>query len=131
MVYVSAQPQPVDKAALLAGFGQRASGWCRTTRPTRCSPEALAAAIEADLAAGRWGSKGGGGHRRTTATTAVDPIEAIGSADAAARLWLHVDSGDGWLGHDPARVPLMWRGIEQADRSRSTRTSGWAWPSIA
>lgn len=115
VVYVSAHSHSsVDKAALLAGFGREHIRLVPHDEAYAMQPEALAAAIEADLAAGRRpcavvATAG------TTATTAVDPIEAIGELARRHGLWLHVDSAMAGSAMILPECRWMWRGIEQAD----------------
>lgn len=81
----------IEKAAMTLGIGRRNVIRVATDEAFRMRPEALAAAIDADLEAGRRpiaivATLG------TTSSTSIDPIGPI--ADIAARhgLWLHVDA---------------------------------------
>jgi len=82
----------VAKAALLAGFGRDNLRLITADPRTHAlSPEALAAAISADVAAGRRPaavvvSIG------TTATTAVDPLAQLLPIAARHGTWVHVDA---------------------------------------
>ncbi|MHC6225244.1 DOPA decarboxylase [Pseudomonas sp. X10] len=115
IVYASAHAHSsVDKAALLAGFGRDNIRLIATDERFAMCPEALQAAIEADLAAGRQpcavvATTG------TTATTALDPLQPIGTIARAHGLWLHVDSAMAGSAMILPECRWMWDGIEQAD----------------
>lgn len=115
MIYTSAQAHSsVDKAALLAGFGKDNIRYIEVDEAFAMRPEALAAAIEQDLAAGLQpcavvATTG------TTATTALDPPEPIGRIARAHGLWLHVDSAMAGSAMILPECRWMWTGIEQAD----------------
>ncbi|MDD0974001.1 DOPA decarboxylase [Pseudomonas fontis] len=115
MIYTSAQAHSsVDKAALLAGFGKHNIRYIETDEAFAMRPEALARAIEQDLAAGLQpcaivATTG------TTATTAVDPLQPIGVIARAHGLWLHVDSAMAGSAMILPECRWMWDGIEQAD----------------
>lgn len=115
MIYTSAQAHSsVDKAALLAGFGKDNIRYIDVDEAFAMRPEALAAAIEQDLAAGLQpcavvATTG------TTATTALDPLEPIGRIARAQGLWLHVDSAMAGSAMILPECRWMWTGIEQAD----------------
>ncbi|MCO7505860.1 DOPA decarboxylase [Pseudomonas sp. 2] len=115
MIYTSAQAHSsVDKAALLAGFGKHNIRYIEVDEAFAMRPEALAAAIEQDLAAGLQpcavvATTG------TTATTALDPLEPIGRIARAHGLWLHVDSAMAGSAMILPECRWMWTGIEQAD----------------
>lgn len=115
MVYASAQAHSsVDKAALLAGFGRDNIRLIATDEHYALRPDALQAAIEQDLAAGRQpcaiiATTG------TTATTALDPLQAIGDLAKAHGLWLHVDAAMAGSAMILPECRWMWQGIEQAD----------------
>src|SRR5665647_3398105 len=92
VVYTSAHSHSsVDKAALLAGFGRDNVRHIPNDEHFALRPDALEAAIRADLAAGRKpcaivGTTG------TTATTALDPLAAMARIARQYSLWLHVDA---------------------------------------
>lgn len=115
MIYVSRHAHSsVDKAALLAGFGKANIRYIDTDEKFALRPEALAAQIVADRAAGLLpcaivATTG------TTTTTAVDPLDAIGDIAAAHGLWLHVDSAMAGSAMILPECRWMWRGIEKAD----------------
>ena len=91
-VYISEQTHSsVEKAAITIGIGQRNVRKIPVDELFRMKPNALEQAIRADIAAGKkpcfvTATIG------TTATTAIDPVEAV--ADIAERhgIWLHVDA---------------------------------------
>jgi aromatic-L-amino-acid decarboxylase len=115
VVYASVESHSsVQKAALLAGFGRDHLRLIDHDDTYAMRPEALASAVEEDLAAGRQpcavvGTTG------TTTSTAVDPIGPI--ADVAARhgLWLHVDAAMAGSAMILPECRWMWTGIERAD----------------
>ncbi|WP_433886904.1 DOPA decarboxylase [Pseudomonas vranovensis] len=115
MIYTSAQAHSsVDKAALLAGFGKDNIRYIDTDDNFAMRPQALAAAIEQDLADGLQpcavvATTG------TTATTALDPLQPIGQIAREHGLWLHVDSAMAGSAMILPECRWMWDGIEQAD----------------
>ena len=104
----------VDKAAVLLGLGTDAVRRVPTDDAYRMDPDALAALVAEDRAAGLRpfcvvATAG------TTACTSVDPVAAV--ADVAERhgLWLHVDAAHGGpLALLPEARPLF-AGWERAD----------------
>lgn len=90
VAYTSAQAHSsIEKGARVAGVGR-----VRLIDVDDCfalRPEALAQAITDDLAAGS-APAFVGASVGTTATTAVDPIRAIGEIAAQHNLWFHVDA---------------------------------------
>jgi aromatic-L-amino-acid decarboxylase len=93
VVYASGQAHSsVPKAALLAGYGRDNIRLIETDPRTHAMlPDALAAAMAADLEAGRRPaavvvSVG------TTGTTAVDPLAAVLAIAARHAVWVHVDA---------------------------------------
>jgi len=115
VVYVSEQAHSsVEKAALLAGFGREHLRKVAVDGRYALRPEALAAAIEADVAAGRRpcalvGTIG------TTTTTAFDPLEPMAELARAHGLWLHVDAAMAGSAMILPECRELWRGIEGAD----------------
>jgi aromatic-L-amino-acid/L-tryptophan decarboxylase len=114
-VYVSAHSHSsVDKGALLAGFGRDNLRLIPFDEAYAMRPDALEAAIQADIAAGRKpcavvATSG------TTATTALDPIEAIAAVAGRHGLWLHVDAAMAGSAMILPECRWMWRGVEAAD----------------
>ncbi len=115
VLYTSAQAHhSVRKAARVAGFPDASVRVVPTDGGFRIRPDALARAIAADRAEGRLpamvvASAG------TTATGAVDPLDAIADVCRAEGLWFHVDAAYGgfFLLTDRGRAALA--GIERAD----------------
>jgi aromatic-L-amino-acid decarboxylase len=115
VVYASAHAHSsIDKAALLAGFGRDHIRLIPHDDAFAMKPDALAAAIDADLGARRIpcavvATVG------TTTTTALDPVGRI--ADVARRhgVWLHVDAAMAGSAMILPECRWMWDGIEQAD----------------
>jgi len=104
----------VDKAALLAGFGRENVRGVETDAVHALRPDALEAAIAEDLRRGRKpcavvGTVG------TTATTAVDPLKAIGELCARHGLWFHVDAAMAGSAMILPECRVHWEGIEAAD----------------
>jgi len=115
MVYVSSQAHSsVEKAALLAGFGRENLRTIPVDERFDMRPDALAAAILADRAAGRQpcaivATCG------TTATTAFDPLAGIGQVARAEELWLHVDAAMAGSAMILPECRELWEGVETAD----------------
>ena len=92
VLYTSQQAHSsVEKAAIALGIGQEHVRKIEVDDEFRMNPEALDAAIRADLLTNRRpfcvvATVG------TTSTTAVDPVEKIGEICRRRRLWLHVDA---------------------------------------
>ncbi len=114
-VYVSSQAHSsVEKAALLAGFGRDNVRLIPVDASFDMRPEALAAAILEDRAAGRepcaivatCGS---------TATTAFDPLAAIAQVARSEELWLHVDAAMAGNAMILPECRELWNGVEGAD----------------
>jgi aromatic-L-amino-acid decarboxylase len=114
-IYVSGQSHSsVDKAALLAGFGRDNLRLipCDETHAVR--PDAFAALVEADIAAGILpcavvATTG------TTATTAIDPVRALAEIAQRHGIWLHVDAAMAGSAMILPECRWMWDGIEHAD----------------
>ncbi|HEX7736531.1 MAG TPA: pyridoxal-dependent decarboxylase [Ktedonobacteraceae bacterium] len=115
VVYASTQSHSsVEKAALLAGFGRANVRSIPTDEHYAMQAGALAAAIEADLSNGLMpcavvATIG------TTATTALDPLEAIARLAEQHNLWLHVDAALAGSAMILPECRWMWQGVEQAD----------------
>ncbi len=114
-LYCSAEVHySVVRAAELLGIGSEGVRALPIDARRRLRPEAVAAALEADLADGivpiAVVATAG-----TTLTGAVDPIDALADICAERSVWLHVD---GAYGLPAARVPAvehLFRGVERAD----------------
>ena len=92
VLYTSEQSHSsIEKGAIAAGIGQRNVRKIPTDAEFRMRPEALAAAIEQDRAAGKKpfcvvATVG------TTSSTSVDAVAAIAEISEKHKLWLHVDA---------------------------------------
>ena len=114
-VYLSATAHHcIDKALHIAGRGRAPRRLIGTDGRHRMRPDALAAAIERDLAEGirPWLAVASAG---TVDTGAVDPLNEIADICARHGLWFHVDGAYGGLFMlcDEGRAVLG--GIERAD----------------
>ncbi|HUF48368.1 MAG TPA: aminotransferase class V-fold PLP-dependent enzyme [Vicinamibacterales bacterium] len=115
VVYATAHSHSsIEKAALLAGFGRAHVRVVAHDEQWAMRPDALAAAIADDRAAGARpcavvATTG------TTTTTAVDPVEPIGALAAREGLWLHVDAAMAGSAMILPECRWMWLGIEAAD----------------
>jgi aromatic-L-amino-acid decarboxylase len=114
VVYASAHSHSsVEKAALLAGFGREHLRLIPCDGQFAMRADALEAAVQADLTAGRRpcavvATTG------TTTTTALDPIESIGRLAATHQLWMHVDAAMAGSAMVLPACRWMWRGIDAA-----------------
>jgi len=114
-IYVSAQSHSsVDKAALLAGFGRDNVRLVPCDDALAMRPDALAAMIAADQAAGIRpcavvATTG------TTATTAIDPIAGIAEVARRHDVWLHVDAAMAGSAMILPECRHLWHGVEDAD----------------
>lgn len=92
VLYASDQAHSsIEKDSVALGIGRRNVRLIASDAEFRMRPDALAAAIEQDLAAGRKpfcvvATVG------TTSTTSIDPVEAIADIAEKHGLWLHVDA---------------------------------------
>jgi aromatic-L-amino-acid decarboxylase len=115
VVYASDQSHSsVAKAATLAGFGRDNLRLIAHDADYALRPDALAAAVQRDLAEGRIpcaivATTG------TTTCTALDPIAAIAAVAREHRLWLHVDAAMAGSAMILPECRWMWEGIEAAD----------------
>lgn len=115
IVYTSGQSHSsVEKAALLAGFGRANVRTIPSDKHYAMRPDALEAAIQADIERGlipcAIAATVG-----TTATTALDPLEAIAEITARYHLWLHVDGAMAGSAMILPECRWMWQGVEGAD----------------
>ncbi|MGD2172256.1 MAG: pyridoxal-dependent decarboxylase [Gammaproteobacteria bacterium] len=116
VVYTTAEAHSsVAKAALLAGFGEDNLRQVETDPQTRgMDPAALAAAVEADLAAGRRpaavvATSG------TTGVVAFDPIDGIAAVARRHKIWLHVDAAMAGSAMLLPECRELWHGADEAD----------------
>ena len=112
IVYASQQAHSsIDKGARLAGLTLRSIA---VDAAFAMRPDALAAAIAEDLAAGLQpcaivATSG------TTNTTAFDPIAPIAEIAARHGLWLHVDAAMAGTAMALPECRHLWEGVERAD----------------
>jgi aromatic-L-amino-acid decarboxylase len=104
----------IEKAARIAGLGDAGVRAVEVDDAQAMRPEALRAAIAADVAAGRVptivvATVG------TTSTTAIDPLAAVGEVCREYDVWLHVDAA--YAGSAAVCPELRWihDGLEHAD----------------
>jgi aromatic-L-amino-acid decarboxylase len=115
VIYGSAHAHAsVEKAVRLAGFGKAHLRLIEADAAFAMRPDALAHAIERDLADGLRpcaivASSG------TTSTTAFDPLDAIAAIAEHHRLWLHVDAAMAGTAMVVPECRPLWHGIERAD----------------
>ena len=114
-IYLSDQANHcIHKAARIAGFPARSLRVVPTSRGRHLDPDAVAAAIAEDRAAGLtpfllFGSAG------TTNTGAVDPLADLAAVAARHHLWFHVDGCYGGFFQLTERGRTRLAGIEHAD----------------
>lgn len=114
-VYVSTQSHSsIEKAALLAGFGRENVRAIAVDGSHAMRPDALEEAIRADLSRGRLpcavvATTG------TTASTALDPVNALAEIAEKHKLWLHVDAAMAGSAMILPECRWMWAGVERAD----------------
>ncbi len=105
----------IAKAVQLAGFGNDNLRFIDEDPYTRALiPEALAAAIKADRAAGLIPA-GIVCSVGATGTTAMDPVAAIADIAQAEDIWLHVDAAMAGSAMLLPECRHLWEGVEQAD----------------
>ncbi len=114
-VYASSQAHSsIDKAALALGFGLENVVHIDADDAFRMRPDALAAAIVADRAAGFLplacvATVG------TTSTSSIDPVPAIAEICRRERVWLHVDGAYGGVLAIVPEFRGILAGVEGAD----------------
>jgi len=115
VVYASDQGHSsIPKAALLAGFGREHWRLIPTDANQALRLDALEAALQADLEAGLKpcalvAAIG------TTATTAMDPLQAMAALARKHDLWLHVDAAMAGTAMLCPECRGLWQGVEAAD----------------
>ncbi len=115
VVYTSEQAHSsIEKGAIAVGIGQDHVRKIPVDSEFRMRPDALAAAIDLDLAAGLRpccvsATVG------TTSTTSVDPVPAISEICRRHKIWLHVDAA--YAGSAMVAPEFRWalEGCEHAD----------------
>lgn len=114
-IYVSAQSHSsVDKAALLAGFGRDNIRLVPCDADHAMRPDAFAAMVAADIAAGVKPcaivvTTG------TTATTALDPVGGLAAVARRHGVWVHLDAAMAGSAMILPECRWMWEGVEDAD----------------
>ena len=114
-VYCSAQAHSsVDKAVILLGFGHDALRRIPTDAQFAMNADALARAIDDDIAAGVLpvavvATLG------TTSTTSIDPVATTADICAARGVWLHVDAAYAGVAAMLPEVAARFAGWERAD----------------
>src|SRR5262249_50961425 len=116
MLYTSAQSHSsVEKGAITLGIGQDNVRQIPVDDKFRMRPQALAAAIEADRAAGLPPSRAVA-TVGTTSSTSVDPVPAIAAICERHNLWLHIDAA--YAGPAAIAPEFRWA-FEKCDRADS------------
>ncbi len=114
-LYISDQTHSsVEKGAITLGIGQEGVRKIASDQEFRLDPQALALAIEEDLAAG-WRPFCVAATVGTTATTSIDPIAEIAAICRQYGLWLHVDGAYGAAAAVLPEMRHLLYGLEQAD----------------
>jgi aromatic-L-amino-acid decarboxylase len=115
VVYTSVEAHSsVERAVEVLGLGRKALRAIEIDAARRMRPDALAAAIDRDVADGRLpvavvATAG------TTLTGTVDPIRAVAEVCAAHGVWLHVDGAYGLPAAATASARHLFDGLELAD----------------
>jgi aromatic-L-amino-acid decarboxylase len=123
-LYTSEQSHSsIEKGAIALGVGQRNVRKIPVDAEFRMRPEALAAAIEEDIAAGKEpfcvvAAVG------TTSTTSIDPVPAIADIAEKHGLWLHVDAA---YAGAAAIVPELRHIFAGVDRAHSVVMNAHKW----
>jgi aromatic-L-amino-acid decarboxylase len=114
VLYASDQAHSsIEKDSIALGIGRRNVRLIPSDAEFRMRPDALAAAIEQDRAAGRKpfcvvATVG------TTSTTSIDPVEAIADIAEKHGLWLHVDAAYAGPAAIVPELRSLFAGIERA-----------------
>jgi aromatic-L-amino-acid decarboxylase len=115
VLYTSEQAHSsIEKGAIAIGIGQKNVRKIPVDAEYLMRPDALAAAIEQDRAAGLRpfcivATVG------TTSTTSVDPVEAIADIAERHQLWLHVDAAYAGVAAIAPEFQHVLKGCERAD----------------
>jgi aromatic-L-amino-acid decarboxylase len=104
----------IEKAAIVAGVGRAGLRQISVDDQYRMKPEALAAAIAEDRAAG-WTPFCVVAMVGTTSSTSVDPCEAIAEICRHEKLWLHVDAAYAGAAAIVPEMRCLLSGWERAD----------------
>ncbi len=113
----------IEKGAIAIGIGQDNVRKVPTGADFRMLPDALAAGVQADIAAGLHpicvvATVG------TTSTTSIDPVPAIADIAARYKLWLHIDAA---YAGSAAIVPEFRHILDGADRAYSLVVNPHKW----
>ena len=123
-LYTSAQSHSsIEKGAIALGIGQKNVRSIAVDNEFRMRPDALRAAIEQDIAAGKTpfcvvATAG------TTSTTSIDPAPAIADIAEEHGLWLHVDAA---YAGPAALVPELRHILDGCERADSFVTNPHKW----
>ncbi len=115
VIYTSEQAHSsIEKGAIAIGIGQKNVRKIPVDGEYRMRPDALAAAIEQDQAAGLRpfcvvATVG------TTSTTSIDPVEQIAPIAERYGAWLHVDAAYAGVAAVAPELQHILRGCERAD----------------
>jgi aromatic-L-amino-acid decarboxylase len=113
--YTSVQSHSsVMKAALLAGFGRQNVRQIAHDDNYAMRADALAQAVENDIASG-FKPAAVVATTGTTTSTALDPVGAIAAITRRHGIWLHVDAAMAGSAMILPECRWMWDGIEDAD----------------
>jgi aromatic-L-amino-acid/L-tryptophan decarboxylase len=104
----------IQKAADICGLGTNAIRWIDTTPDLRMDVDALARAVDADVAAGRLpflvvGTAG------SVSTGAIDPLHDIAAVCREKGLWFHVDGAYGAFAAALPDAPADLHALSDAD----------------
>lgn len=113
----------IEKAGIALGIGREGTRRIPTDAEYRMDPQALARAVEEDLAAG-WKPFCVVATVGTTSTTSIDPVPAVADVCARYGLWLHVDAA---YGGAAALVPEMREVLDGCDRANSLVVNPHKW----
>ena len=114
-IYCSNQTHSsIDKAVIALGFGQESLRKIESDETYRMMPDALAAAITSDRAAG-WQPVAAVATIGTTSSTSVDPVKDIADICRGEGIWLHVDAAYAGVAAMVPGYEWVLEGVEHAD----------------
>lgn len=114
-LYTSEQAHSsIEKGAITLGIGQEGVRKIRTDGEFRMDPQALARAVEEDIAVG-WRPFCVAATVGTTSTTSIDPVPEIAEICRQHGLWLHVDGAYGGVAAVVPEMRHVLAGCEHAD----------------
>lgn len=114
-VYCSGEAHSsIEKAAMTLGIGRAGVRRVEVDEEYRMRPDALAAAIAEDRAAG-WHPAAVVATIGTTSSTSVDPAEPMAAIAGQERLWLHVDAAYAGAAALLPELRPLFAGWERAD----------------